>query len=36
MPQKQRQSRQSLVEQEGRLQLAIQALKQHEIKVFVE
>jgi hypothetical protein len=32
MPQKQRQSRQNLVEQEGRLQLAIQALKRHEIQ----
>jgi hypothetical protein len=32
MPRKQRQSRQNLVEQEGGLQLAIQALKQHEIQ----
>jgi hypothetical protein len=31
MPQKPRQSRQNLVEQEGRIQLAIQALKKREI-----
>jgi hypothetical protein len=31
MPRKQRQSRQKLVEQEGRIQLAIQALKKCEI-----
>jgi tRNA threonylcarbamoyladenosine modification (KEOPS) complex Pcc1 subunit len=36
MPRKPRQSRQNLVEQEGRIQLAIQALKNAKFPVFVE